>query len=269
MTLTREQRVLRTIGRETVDYLPSHIYFAAEETKRKVQERWGSRPPRSSTSISIAIFQYGSALDDTIFRYRQDPDKLRWVESLGFCRIDEQEGVVYDRWGIGLDMRSPGYCVRHHPLRGKGEEGLRSYRVPDVTHPSIMIEAQEAVRRCRGETLVLCPGYNGILERAWQLTGFEEFMTGLSLYPELIEKLLDDITEFKVETARQVVAAGFKCGHTGDDFGAQSGLLMSPATWRRFFRPRLQRVWDVYKQAGLPVIHHSCGNVDLLDPRHD
>jgi uroporphyrinogen decarboxylase len=266
MTLTREQRVLRTIGRETVDYLPSHIYFAAEETKRKVQEALGFSSAAEFDEYLDSHLQYGFALDDTIFRYRQDPDKLRWVESLGFCRIDEQEGVVYDRWGIGLDMRSPGYCVRHHPLRGKGEEGLRSYRVPDVTHPSIMIEAQDAVRRCRGEALVLCPGYNGIFERAWQLTGFEEFMTGLSLYPDLIDKLLDDITEFKVETARQVVAAGFKCGHTGDDFGAQSGLLMSPATWRRFFRPRLQRVWDVYKQAGLPVIHHSCGNVISLIP---
>jgi uroporphyrinogen decarboxylase len=266
MTLTREQRVLRTIGRETVDYLPSHIYFAAEETKRKVQGALGFSSAAEFDEYLDSHLQYGFALDDTIFRYRQDPDKLRWVESLGFCRIDEQEGVVYDRWGIGLDMRSPGYCVRHHPLRGKGEEGLRTYRVPDVTHPSIMIEAQDAVRRCRGEALVLCPGYNGIFERAWQLTGFEEFMTGLSLCPDLIEKLLDDITEFKVETARQVVTAGFKCGHTGDDFGAQSGLLMSPATWRRFFRPRLQRVWDVYKQAGLPVIHHSCGNVISLIP---
>ena len=129
-----------------------------------------------------------------------------------------------------------------------------------------MIEASEAIAQCHGEALVICPGYNGIFERAWQLTGFEEFMTGMSLYPDLIEKLLDDITEFKVETARKVVAEGFKCGHTGDDFGAQSGLLMSPAAWRRWFRPRLQRVWDVYLQAGLPVIHHSCGNVTALIP---
>ena len=41
---------------------------------------------------------------------------------------------------------------------------------------------------------------------------------------------------------------------------------MSPATWRRFFRPRLQLVWDVYRQAGLPVIYHSCGNVIALIP---
>jgi uroporphyrinogen decarboxylase len=173
---------------------------------------------------------------------------------------------VFDRWGIGLDMHSPGYCVRHHPLRGQGEQGIKSYRVPDVTRPKIMSEANDALERYAGKALVICPGYNGIFERAWQLTGFEEFMMGMTSFPNLIEKLLDDITEFKVETARQVVAAGFKCGHTGDDFGSQTGLLMSPAAWRKFFKPRLTRVWSVYKDAGLPVIHHSCGNVTALIP---
>jgi len=266
MTMTREARVLATIARRPVDYLPCHIYFSATETRKRVQEALGFSSDEQFEEFLDGHLQYGFALDDTIFRYRQEPERLRWVESLGFCRIDWRSGVVFDRWGIGLDMHAPGYCVRHHPLRGKGEQGLRTYRVPDVTRPEIMIEAEDMLKRHRGQTLVICPGYNGIFERAWQLTGFEEFMMGLSLHPALIEKLLDDITDFKVETARQVVAAGFQCGHTGDDFGAQTSLLMSPATWRRFFKPRLTRVWNVYKNAGLPVIHHSCGNVVDLIP---
>jgi len=266
MDMTREERLLRTIARGTVDYLPSHIYFAAAETKAKVQHALGFASAEQFDEFLDSHLQYGFALDDTIFRYRQDPERLRRVESLGFCRIDWSAGVVYDRWGVGLDMHAPGYCVRHHPLRGLGEAGLAAYRVPDVTRAEIMTEARETLRAHAGRTLVICPGYNGIFERAWQLTGFEEFMLGLSLHPRLIEKLLDDITDFKVETARQVVAEGFRCGHTGDDFGSQAGLLMSPATWRTFFRPRLQRVWDVYREAGLPVIHHSCGNVTALIP---
>ena len=26
---------------------------------------------------------------------------------------------------------------------------------------------------------------------------------------------------------------------TGDDVGSQTGMLISPATWRRFFKPRM------------------------------
>ena len=266
MTMTREQRVLRLIAKEPVDYLPSHICFSSTETQEKVANAMGFSTIQQLDEYLDCHLYYTFLLDDTIFRYRQQYDRLRWVESLGFCRIDWQAGVVYDRWGIGLDMHSPGYCVRHHPLKGKGAEGLKSYKVPDPTTPEIMIEARQEVTKHSGEHLVVCPGHNGIFERAWQVMGFEEFMMGMSLYPGLIEKFLDDIADFKVEMARKVVAAGFKCRHTGDDFGTQSGLMMSLATWRRFFRPRWQRVWRVYKDAGLPVIHHSCGNVTALIP---
>jgi uroporphyrinogen decarboxylase len=266
MAMTREERMLNTIRRREVDYLPSHIYFAAAETKRKVQAALGFSSEEECDRYLDCHLQYGCALDDTIFRYRQDAPRLAWVESLGFCRIDAAAGIVYDRWGVGLDMHSPGYCVRHHPLRGKAEDEIAAYRAPDWTHPDIMVEAEATLQRYRGDTLVICPGYNGIFERAWQLTGFEEFMIGLSVFPAAVERLLDTITEFKIHTARQVVAAGFRCGHTGDDFGSQAGPLMSPATWRRFFRPRWQQVWDVYKAAGLPVIHHSCGDVTVLLP---
>jgi uroporphyrinogen decarboxylase len=264
--LTREARVLRLIAREPVDYLPSHMYFSSTETKENVRVALGFSTMDELDQYLDCHLYYAFALDDTIFRYRQDSERLRWVESLGFCRIDWDAGIVYDRWGIGLDMHSPGYCVRHHPLRGKGPEAWKSYRVPDVTHPQIMIEAAPAVKGHSGEYLVICPGYNGIFERAWQITGFEEFMMAMYCDPGPTEQLLDDITGFKVEMARKVVAAGFKCGHTGDDFGSQSRPLMSLATWRRFFKPRWARVWRVFKDAGLPVIHHSCGHVTDLIP---
>ena len=30
--------------------------------------------------------------------------------------------------------------------------------------------------------------------------------------------------------------------------------------WREFIKPRLARIYKVYKDAGLPVLHHSCGD---------
>ncbi|MCX6089233.1 MAG: uroporphyrinogen decarboxylase, partial [Candidatus Atribacteria bacterium] len=56
----------------------------------------------------------------------------------------------------------------------------------------------------------------------------------------------------------------------GDDFGTQRGLLLSQEMWREFFKPRWAKVWKIYKDAGLPVIHHTCGNItdiigDMID----
>ncbi len=47
---------------------------------------------------------------------------------------------------------------------------------------------------------------------------------------------------------------------TADDYGDQRGLIISPKDWRKFIKPRIKRVWDVYKKANIPIFHHSCGN---------
>lgn len=50
-------------------------------------------------------------------------------------------------------------------------------------------------------------------------------------------------------------------GYFGDDYGAQRSLLFSPALWRRLMKPRLARMFAVFRQAGLPVILHSDGDI--------
>jgi len=137
MELTREARVLRLIARQQVDYLPSHMYFSSTETKENVRTALGFSTMDELDQYLDCHLYYAFALDDTIFRYRQDPERLRWVESLGFCRIDWEAGIVYDRWGIGLDMHSPGYCVRHHPARPPLRHAGRGPQPRGRSHPHL------------------------------------------------------------------------------------------------------------------------------------
>jgi uroporphyrinogen decarboxylase len=48
---------------------------------------------------------------------------------------------------------------------------------------------------------------------------------------------------------------------TGDDYGFQTGPMMSPALFNRFVRPYLQRIYDVGRRHGKLIMHHSCGSV--------
>ena len=55
-----------------------------------------------------------------------------------------------------------------------------------------------------------------------------------------------------------------------DDYGTQRGMLMSPAHWRRFIKPRLAEIYGLARRHGRTVFHHSCGNIvpiigDLID----
>ncbi len=55
-------------------------------------------------------------------------------------------------------------------------------------------------------------------------------------------------------------------GYFGDDYGAQAGLLFSPATWRSLVKPRLARLFAPFVERGLPVLMHSDGRIDEIVP---
>jgi uroporphyrinogen decarboxylase len=50
----------------------------------------------------------------------------------------------------------------------------------------------------------------------------------------------------------------------GDDYGMQTGLIMGLSLWRRFFKPRLARMFAPVRRAGKFVVLHSCGRVDSI-----
>jgi len=106
-----------------------------------------------------------------------------------------------------------------------------------------------------------------LFERSWLLRGYENVLTDFYYKEKEINYLLDGITEFNIEIAKRVIKTGnIDGGYTGDDFGTQRGLVMSPDTWRKFFKRRYKKIWDIYKEKNLPVFHHSCGNIIEIIP---
>ena len=68
-------------------------------------------------------------------------------------------------------------------------------------------------------------------------------------------RLIDKYAEFKIDGI-------FIC----DDFGLQNSLMISPATFREFFKPRYKKMIDRAHQHGMKFILHSCGHiVDIID----
>lgn len=103
-----------------------------------------------------------------------------------------------------------------------------------------------------------------LYEKALNLLGAEELFMGMALKPDALHGFLDKVLSAELKVA--VAYAEFKpdCVTTMDDYGMQDRLAISPDMWREFFKPRLKRIIDVYRQTvGDQVIfeHHSCGHV--------
>lgn len=258
--MTKKERVLRTIRRREIDYLPSNVYFASPDTKLALQRALGMESGGALDGFLENHLQITSTMDD-IFRFRGDHDFLKKAEKTIYAKVDWDSGILRDRWGIAYDIHSDGVCVVQYPLKGASDQEILSYRVPDPDVPGNFSMVSEDLAKYSVEYLVLMSGYAGIFERAWMLMGYEELLMGLASGSKSVTVLLEKILEYKLEVAKKTIELGFEVGHTGDDFGGQTGLMFSRDMWLKHFKPLYTPLWRQFKDAGLPIIHHSCGNV--------
>jgi uroporphyrinogen decarboxylase len=65
---------------------------------------------------------------------------------------------------------------------------------------------------------------------------------------------------------QRFIDLGVDGGYFGDDYGAQKGLLFAPRTWRQLIKPRLVRLFAPFREAGLPILMHSDGQIQQILP---
>jgi uroporphyrinogen decarboxylase len=140
-------------------------------------------------------------------------------------------------------------------------------------------EYGELARQCaeRRDTCVVYAGdrldRTAQLKTAMYLRGIEQIMMDLAESPALVEAMLGHINDYYLEynrrvfeDARQDGKSGIDIFMMGDDFGAQTGPLISVAMWRRYFQKGFRAFIDLAHSYGIRVMHHTCGGVRPLIP---
>jgi uroporphyrinogen decarboxylase len=192
---------------------------------------------------------------------------------LSYPRETGEDGrITYDWWGVGWRIEAEGYWPADLPMAET--EALNEFLWPNPDEPGLLDVAQETIA---GDTFAslsagggqhfLVPNFGFCLfERAWSLRGFETFLTDLVVNPSFAQDLLERIADIQTALARRFVALGVDGGYLGDDYGTRHGPLLSPRTWRALIKPRLARIAGVFRDAGLPVILHSDGDIAGILP---
>jgi len=184
---------------------------------------------------------------------------------------DLPAGVWLNEWGVGSVASSTGESVRLlHPLAGVNSAAeVRAYPFPDMGEPWRHADLEERVAALHAEGVAVVGQMSQtIFELAWALRGMEALLLDLALNPGFAAALLDRITDIRCSMARRFAQGGVDVLRLGDDIGSQRGLLMSPATWRQWLKPRLARVIEAARSVAptIPVKYHTDGQASEAIP---
>jgi uroporphyrinogen decarboxylase len=204
------------------------------------------------------------AIDEGNIEQKLD-NHIKYLPLNDKTKIDKEKGIQYDIWGVGWgQVLTEVFHIRYHPLINSDD--IKKYKFPEVEDKLLTI-MREIGEKERDNYFLLSLQDWTLFERLWLLKGFENTLMDLYSNEKEINYLLDGITEFHIEMSKRIIKLEIVDGlYTGDDFGTQRGMVMSPETWRKFFKERYKKIWRIYKDKNLPVFHHSCGNIIEIIP---
>jgi len=242
MSLTHKERMRRALLHESVDRLPTQINYT-QALGQKMAGHYG-----------ISEQDLPKHLGNHMVR----------VDIHFEPKVSEDGKTKYDWWGVGFAAEEEGYFTSVNPLTDSKD--LDSYPWPDPNAPGLLNAASTIIEDDAGQHFIT-PNFGfALFERAWSLRGLDTFMMDMVLDPGFAEELLDRILGIRLVLIRRFIALGVDGGYFGDDYGAQKNMLFSPKMWRKYIKPRLAQMFAPFREAGLPVLMHSDGQIQAIIP---
>ncbi len=256
--MTPRERVLAAMRRQPPDRVPRELSWggftpALMDTFR---QKTGATDPAEYFNFEVRPISF---LDTG-----ERPDFSPYLPS-------DLGGLAVDQWGVARRRGTFFHFERMiHPLRDlRSPRELDAYPFPEPLAPGTHEHLDVAVARLHGRDLAVAGDLVcTIFEISWYMRGLEQLLTDLVLNPDFATALLDRVTEIRKVQARRMAQAGVDILRLGDDVSSQIGMLMSPATWRAWLKPRLRAVIEAARAVNpdLLIFYHSDGDCRAIVP---
>ena len=228
------QRVLDALAHRQPDRVPYHVRFT-KPARERMAAFYGD-PDFEATLGNCLVMRRARRGQEVRPNVWQDQFGVQWDR-----RVDRDIGVPLDK------LITPAT--------------LDDYRFPDPDDPALYTDFEAGAA---GDALVVARLSYNLFERAWSLVGLEELLVHMLADKRFVHELLDRITAYNLRVIEKVCRRDVDAILFGDDWGQQTGLLMSPALWRELIRPRIARLYAAAKARGKYVFIHCCGRVQEL-----
>jgi uroporphyrinogen decarboxylase len=272
--MTHKERIQAAIEHRSLDRIPTD-FWATEEVQEKLCDYFGIEEGKDSWSPWIGL--NGGLLSRGVAGITAMLDRLH-ADAIFDVHppyigpaLGKKRGVALNEWGFGYQKKqhATGSYMEQviFPLsKAKTVEDIRSFQWPDpdwYDYDSL----PELIEQC-GERAVNV-GYSAVFTFHNYLRGLETSLMDPIINPEMTQELISQLELFFMEYhTRCFEAAGnyIDVSQVTDDWGNQNGLMVSPQTFRQFYKQSMQKAIDLVHQYNIAVFHHDDGDCRVLVP---
>lgn len=235
------------------------------------------------------IIRYGQALIDLFTEFPDDLGRVSPYDLMvGFnspTKISPVEAMMTNaewvsEWGVRWKhiVGGVGATEVESPLKDWAQLDDYIASMPDPDEPGRLDAAAAPCKELHDAGKYVFGLFGSAYYHPFSVRGFENALMDFALEPDNMHKLLDAFHNYNMRLVRQWSKIGVDSLLFLDDWGTQHGCLVSPATFREFFKPRYKELFAETHRLGMDCFLHTCGNVveiiedlieiglDVLDP---
>ncbi|MEG1984984.1 MAG: uroporphyrinogen decarboxylase family protein [Oscillospiraceae bacterium] len=188
------------------------------------------------------------------------------------------DGTFVNEWGVIQKQGKFGVEFVKHPLADADIDDLESYPWPKAKDFLDFSEMKEHAKKLHEENryaIAMRAPMNGIFEIACWLRDTENFMIDMLSDESFAHALCEKILNVQMECYGKMldeVGPYVDIVETGDDYGSQNSMLISPECLREFILSRRKRLNVMIKDKApqAKIFLHCCGSIikcipDLID----
>ncbi len=273
-SITSRERVNRILNHQEADRVPLDIGSTAgsftNKTFQMLKKHFGilSEDIVPRPDASAAFYN-----DDLLEALGSDFRHVFLMPPDAWDPHPDKDGIITSEWGMKKKKVEGLTEIISAPLAEAGIENLNDYPWPDPEDPGRVRGLKERIESLYNNTdyaLASRAVSHGFFELAWELRGMENFLVDMLTDREFAEALLDRTLEIQMGMYTALLRdAGpyLQIVETADDYGMQTGPLMSLELFRELIKPRRRKLNDHIRSLApdCRIFHHTCGSVyDLL-----
>lgn len=181
----------------------------------------------------------------------------------------QPDGTWLNEYQMRMKQGSLYTDIIEYPLaHAHSAADIKAYQFPNPDAEGRYDDAKALIQKYKEDYYIIGSIGVTVFSLAHQLVGFQKLLLDMAMKAEYIEPLFKACTDFQIEIAKNLLKRGVDTFWVGDDFGTQSGLLISPEMFNNQLSHHYALMNDRLKSIkpdAIPILHCDGAVRSLLE----